>query len=222
MMTASQQRDFHGLTVLVTGATSGLGSAVAFQLAWDGADVTVHGRDATRDVQTVEEIELQGGRAHFVVADLADAESIARLTKESGDTDILVNNVGFADQDLEIASFDAMFATNGKHHQISSMAGRLGLAGGAVYGASKAALASLTQTWVAEYSPLGVRVNAVAPSPIYTRPKAREFFDSLGFVALRRMDHGPSGELGSARVLNEASQAESKSGRPTFGDRFPA
>jgi NAD(P)-dependent dehydrogenase (short-subunit alcohol dehydrogenase family) len=63
---------------------------------------------------------------------------------------------------------------------VSSMAGRVGLPNGAAYGASKAALASLTQGWTAEYSPRGVRVNAVAPGPVYTRPRARELFDSLG------------------------------------------
>src|SRR5580704_10838935 len=75
MMTTIQQRDLHGLRALVTGATSGLGRAIAVQLARDGADVTVHGRDATRGVQTVEEIELQGGSARFVAADLADDPS---------------------------------------------------------------------------------------------------------------------------------------------------
>src|SRR3977135_4738813 len=79
MMTATQQRDLHGLRALVTGATSALGRAIAFQLARDGADVTVHGRDATRGVQAVEEIQLQGGRAHLVAADLADAASVALL-----------------------------------------------------------------------------------------------------------------------------------------------
>src|ERR1700724_1553671 len=152
MMTATQQRDLHGLRALVTGATSGLGRAIASHLARDGADVTVHGRDATRGVQAVEEIQLQGGSAHFVAADLADAASIALLAREVGDIDILVNN-----------------------------------AGGAAYGATKAALSSFTQAWAAEYSPHGVRVNAVAPGPIYTRPEARELFDSLGAAtALKR------------------------------------
>ena len=112
----TQQRDLDGLKALVTGATSGLGRAIAFQLARDGADVTVHGRDAGRGVQTVEEIQLQGGRAHFVAADLADATSIARFAKEVGDIDILVNNAGFSvwgpTETFEIASFDAMFAAN--------------------------------------------------------------------------------------------------------------
>jgi NAD(P)-dependent dehydrogenase (short-subunit alcohol dehydrogenase family) len=63
---------------------------------------------------------------------------------------------------------------------ISSMAGRMGIAGGAAYGATKAALASLTQAWTAEYSPRGVRVNAIAAGPIYTKPEARERYDALG------------------------------------------
>jgi len=157
----TQQHDLDGLKALVTGATSGLGRAIAFQLARDGAEVTVHGRDAGRGVQTVEEIQLQGGRAHFVAADLADAASIAGFAKEVGDIDILVNNAGFSvwgpTDTFALASFDAMFAANvrapfllvaafapgmvargtGSVINISSMAGRLGLVGGAAYGPPK-------------------------------------------------------------------------------------
>ena len=203
-MTANQRRDLHGLRALVTGATSGLGRAIALQLASDGADVTVHGRDATRGVQTVEEIELQGGTAHFVEADLADAASIARLAKEVGDTDILVNNAAltFAANIasnvraafLLVAGFAPSMVARGTGSiiNISSMAGRLGLAGGAAYGATKAALASFTQAWAAEYSPRGVRVNAVAPGPIYTRPEARELFDSLGAATAMKRAADPA------------------------------
>jgi NAD(P)-dependent dehydrogenase (short-subunit alcohol dehydrogenase family) len=63
---------------------------------------------------------------------------------------------------------------------IGSMAGSLGLSGGAAYGATKAAVASLTQNWTAEYSPRGVRINTVAPGPVYTKPEGRELFDALG------------------------------------------
>src|SRR6476646_1551242 len=109
-MMPTQQRDLDGLKALVTGATSGLGRAIAFQLARDGAEVTVHGRDVGRGVQTVEEIQLQGGRAHFVAADLGDATSIARFAKEVGDIDILVNNAGFSvvavSVKYKLASFD--------------------------------------------------------------------------------------------------------------------
>jgi NAD(P)-dependent dehydrogenase (short-subunit alcohol dehydrogenase family) len=63
---------------------------------------------------------------------------------------------------------------------ISSMAGRIGLPSGAAYGATKAALDSMTRSWTAEYSPRGVRVNSVAGGPIHTRVEARERFDQLG------------------------------------------
>jgi NAD(P)-dependent dehydrogenase (short-subunit alcohol dehydrogenase family) len=216
MMTTTQQRDLHGLKALVTGATSGLGRAIALQLARDGADVTVHGRDAARGLQTVDEIQLQGGSARFIAADLADAATIGRFAKEVGDIDILVNNAGFAmwgpTETFAIASFDAMFAANvrapfllvaafapsmvsrgtGSIINISSMAGRLGLAGGAAYGATKAALASFTQAWTAEYSPRGVRVNAVAPGPIYTRPEARERYDALGATTAMKRAADPA------------------------------
>src|SRR5258706_9159422 len=96
MMTTNQQHDLHGLKALVTGATSGLGRAIALQLAQDGAEVTVHGRDPARGVQAVEEIQLQGGSARFVAADLNDVASVTRLAREVGDIDILVNNAGLA------------------------------------------------------------------------------------------------------------------------------
>src|SRR4029077_19552687 len=215
-MMTTQQHDLDGLKALVTGATSGLGRAIAFQLARDGAEVTVHGRDAGREVQTVEEIQLQGGTARFVGADLADATSIARLAKEVGDIDILVNNAGFSvwgpTETFALASFDAMFAANvraafflvsafapgmvargtGSIINISSMAGRLGLTGAAAYGATKAALASFTQAWAAEYSARGIRVNAVAPGPIYTRPEARERFDSIGATTAMKRAADPA------------------------------
>ncbi len=188
-MTTTQPRDLHGLKALVTGATSGLGRAVALQLARDGADVTVHGRDATRGVQTVEEIQLQGGGARFVAADLGDAAGIAGFAKEVGDIDILVNNAGFSvwgpTETFALASFDAMFAANVR-------APFLLVAAFAPYGATKAALASFTQAWAAEYSARGIRVNAVAPGPVYTRPEARELFDSLGATTAMKRAADPA------------------------------
>ena len=192
------------LTALVTGATSGLGKEIAVRLARDGMRVIVVGRDGARGAAVVEEIELAGGQARFIAADLSDPAGIQRLAEEAGDIDVLVNNAGHSvwgpTEKTTAEDFDSMFASNvrapyllvgafapamaasgsGNIINISSMAGRIGLPGGAAYGATKAALASLTQGWTAEYSPRGVRVNAVAPGPIYTRPEARQLFESLG------------------------------------------
>jgi NAD(P)-dependent dehydrogenase (short-subunit alcohol dehydrogenase family) len=163
----------------------------------------------------VEAIHAHGASARFLAADLNDAASVTRLANDVGAIDILVNNAGFSvwgpTETFEIPSFDAMFAANvrapfflvaafapgmvargsGSIINISSMAGRLGLAGGAAYGATKAAIASLTQAWAAEYSPRGVRVNAVAPGPIYTRPEARELFDTLGATTAMKRAAAP-------------------------------
>src|SRR5438105_14933144 len=115
-MMTTQQRDLVGLKALVTEATSGLGRAIASQLARDGADVIVHGRDTARGAQTVEEIQSQGGSARFVAADLSDATSIGRLAKEVGDIDILDNNAGFAiwipKDTFALACFHATFAAD--------------------------------------------------------------------------------------------------------------
>jgi NAD(P)-dependent dehydrogenase (short-subunit alcohol dehydrogenase family) len=101
---------------------------------------------------------------------------------------------------MKVGEFDSMFASNvrapfflvaafapgmaargsGSIINIGSMSGSVGLPGAAAYGATKAALASLTRGWTAEYSPRGVRVNTVAPGPVYTRPEARDLFDALG------------------------------------------
>jgi NAD(P)-dependent dehydrogenase (short-subunit alcohol dehydrogenase family) len=64
---------------------------------------------------------------------------------------------------------------------VSSMAAEVGMAGGAAYGATKASLSAMTRAWAAEFSPNGVRVNAIAPGPVYTpTPSGPEFIKALG------------------------------------------
>jgi NAD(P)-dependent dehydrogenase (short-subunit alcohol dehydrogenase family) len=207
----SAQRSLLGKRALVTGATAGIGAAIATALGRDGAEALVLGRDAERGAGIVASVRDAGGQAEFVQADLGDPERLAELADEVGDVDILVNNAGFsiwgATPEIGIDDFDAMFAANvrapyylvaafapgmaargrGSIINIGSMAGTVGLAGGAAYGATKAAVAALTRSWAAEYSASGVRVNTVAPGPVYTRPEARDLFDTLSATtALKR------------------------------------
>jgi NAD(P)-dependent dehydrogenase (short-subunit alcohol dehydrogenase family) len=204
-MSTMSQSHLGGQRALVTGATSGIGRAVALQLARDGAEVVVHGRDAARGAETVKEIAEAGGKASFVAADLSVAADVEWLASEAGDVDVLINNAGIAlfgpTAEFDIAGFDKMFASNvrapfylvaalapamagrgqGSIVSMSSMAGGVGLVGGAAYGATKASLEAMTRAWAAEYSANGVRVNAVAPGPVYTpSPSGPEFITSLG------------------------------------------
>src|ERR1700737_2016046 len=193
-------RDLEGKVALWTGATSGIGRAAAVQLAAPGATVIVHGRDATRGGAVVAEIENAGGSARFVGADLGEPAEALRLAEEVGDVDILVNNAGFAwfgpSAKLDAKTLDRLFAANvqapyllvsvlapkmaargyGVIINVASRAGAVGPPTTAAYGATKAALASLTRSWSAEFGPVGVRVNSISPGPVYTNAAERELF----------------------------------------------
>jgi NAD(P)-dependent dehydrogenase (short-subunit alcohol dehydrogenase family) len=80
-MALTEHDDLREHKALVTGATSGIGRAIAMQFARMGAEVLVHGRDAPRGSQVVEDIERAGGRARFVAADLSDPADLQRLSK---------------------------------------------------------------------------------------------------------------------------------------------
>jgi len=190
--------EFEGKTALITGsgAIGGLGHATAKILAAGGANVIITGTDPDRGAQVVDDVRNSAGDAagtvRFIAADLSDPDAAQRLADEAGGVSILINNAGVvpfsatADQDL--ATYDATFAVNvrapfqltaligpkmaanggGSIVNITSTAAALGMPPLAVYGATKAALESLTRTWAAEFASSNIRVNAVAPGPMHT------------------------------------------------------
>jgi short-subunit dehydrogenase len=92
----SSDRPLLGRRALVTGATAGIGAAIAVALGRDGAEVVVLGRDAERGAEVVSSIRDGGGQAEFLQADLGDPQRLAELAQEVGDVDILINNAGFS------------------------------------------------------------------------------------------------------------------------------
>ena len=191
-----------GRTALVTGSTDGIGAGIARTLAAEGAHVIVTGRDEIRGAKVAAEITGSGGAATFVRADLSAGAGIRDLAATAqviagGPPDILVNNAamliapgptGEVGEEL----IDAALAVNvravilltgliapgmaarghGAIVNLGSINGLAGMAGSALYSATKAAVHSLTKSWADEYGPGGVRVNTVAPGPTTTEKTA--------------------------------------------------
>lgn len=223
---------FDGYRALVTGATSGIGRAIALQLAQRGAEVVVHGRNRERGAEVVREIESSHGTACFVAAELNNADDVRRLAAEAGPVDILVNNAGvfiFGDTvDTDDAVFDEHVNVNmrapyllvqelvpsmaergrGAVVNISTLAASAPKRKGGIYGATKAALELLTKVWADEYGASGVRVNAVAAGPTDTpgTEATPGLLEKLaGVTALRRI--ADAGEIASAVVFLASPEA---------------
>lgn len=182
---------------MVTGASRGIGKAIAQALARQGAHVVVnYNRSEASARETVQSIRDAKGRAEMIQFDVADPEAIERNMGALFDThkrlDILVNNAGIAQDNLLLrvnnAEMEATWRTNvsgalfcakaairgmmrakyGRIINLSSVVAEAGNPGQAVYSASKAALIGLTKTLAREYASRGVTVNAVAPGFIDT------------------------------------------------------
>lgn len=193
----NNKRELAGRVALVTGASRGIGRAVALALAAEGATVLVNYNGSRESaLETVSEIEKNGGSGEAVGFDVSDFEAcgkmIEELIKKYSRLDILVNNAGITRDNLLMRmtekEFDDVIATNlkgafntirhlsryflkqrsGKIINLSSVSGVAGNAGQANYSASKAGIIGLTKSVARELASRGICVNAVAPGFVDT------------------------------------------------------
>ena len=187
----------NGKTALVTGASRGIGRAIALRLAEDGANVAViYAGSADKAEAVVNEITALGVNAKAYRCNVADSaavnETVKAVTNDLGKIDILVNNAGITRDGLMLRmkdeDFDAVLDTNlkgafnmiracysgfirkksGRIINISSVSGIMGNAGQANYSASKAGVIGLTKSEARELASRGITCNAVAPGFIQT------------------------------------------------------
>ena len=200
--------DLQGKVALITGASRGIGRAIALAYAGAGASVAVTARSIEQLNALVAEIEAGGGEAVAVPADLAleaDIQRIADTTVQRfGRIDILVNNAAIIHPRIDLVDFDpalwrqvldvnltavalltkavlpGMIARrSGKVINISSIGGRTGARGRSAYRVTKAALISLTESVAAEVKQHGIDVNCLCPGGVDTEGY-REAFNSQG------------------------------------------
>jgi len=221
---------------LITGAGSGIGSSTAKLFAEEGATVLVNDVDETNGMKTVEAINRAGGQAHFYHADVSDPSSVKsmidRIIEKFGRIDILFNNAGIscvgALHEIEPDEWEKIVAVNVKSVYLvskytlpymmerkngciinmSSCVAEMGLAGRAVYAASKGAILSMTKSMQVDYAPYNIRVNALLAGAIYT-PLVENFIKKsypdpeLALQAIKQRQI--SGELGRPEDVARAA-----------------
>ncbi len=190
-------KQLSGQTALITGASRGIGRAIAFQLAEAGAEVVVnYANSPNKAEEVVAEIKSLGGSAYSLQANIADESSVEELVKtvleRSEKINVLVNNAGITSDGLlmrmktqdwqsvinlnltgvflctRAVSRTMLKQKSGRIINITSVVGLMGNAGQANYAAAKAGVIGLTRSTAKEFASRGITVNAVAPGFIST------------------------------------------------------
>jgi NAD(P)-dependent dehydrogenase (short-subunit alcohol dehydrogenase family) len=221
--------DLSGKTAVVTGASSGIGRAIAEAMAEAGANLVLVGRDMERLRETVAAVTARGVAAEAVAveltADEAPAAIVSAAVRRFGGLNVLVNCAGiFEPQPFEtqpLESFDRQMAVNvrapfaltqaalpylrpgGAVVNISSIAGYSGFPQSAAYCASKGAVELMTRALAAELGPQGVRVNCVAPGNIRTPMNAGQFAASREYERSLE-EKTPLGRIGETEDIAAA------------------
>lgn len=216
-----------GRKALVTGASRGIGAALAEGLARFGADVAPAARDLSRLEDTAAAVQAFGRAAAPVAIDVTSLDSVrngvAEAAERLGGLDILVNNAGMeqvcASLDVDEALWDRILDTNlkgaffaaqaagrlmcrqggGALVNVCSLTSAVGVPTAVPYGSSKAGLLGMTRALAAEWAPLGIRVNALGPG--YFRTELTETFYRDEAWARGMIGKIPAGRFGDLRDL---------------------
>ena len=220
-----------GTRAVITGASRGIGRAMAIACAAEGAEVVVIARNGELLAELVAEIDGAGGRATSLICDVTDPEQVADVTAAvvaDGPVDVLINNAGgnsfsaplvmmrpsgwTKTQVLNVEStvwmlqgiLPAMIeAGHGSVINVASVAGLAGAPLMAHYGAAKAAVLALTKSVALEVASSGVRVNALVPGWIST--DLTEFLRADSGVEAGLLDRVPMGRWGTAEEIAAAA-----------------
>lgn len=224
--------DLSGRVAVITGGGTGIGKATARLLAKRGADVAIAGRKPDVLDAAAQEISAETGKRCLAVpTDVRKPDQCValmdRVAAELGRIDILISNAGGAhghvglskmdlakwDRDVQLNLSSAQYCaqaalphlkrTKGCIVNISSLAGMHGTQGVGAYSAAKAGLQMLTRVMAAEWGPLGIRVNCVAPGMTATE-KAKEGWETRGYDAMAACQNFPLRRYGE---MDEVAQA---------------